>query len=68
MRMTKSFIRTLREDPTEAESNSHKLMLRAGMVKQIASGIYSICPSAGNPFKKLNPLSEKRWILLEHRN
>lgn len=38
------FIPTLREDPAEAETRSHKLLLRAGYMRQLASGIYSILP------------------------
>lgn len=56
MRMTKSFIRTLREDPTEAESKSHKLMLRAGMIKQIASGIYSYMPICWKSIQKIESI------------
>ncbi len=38
------FIPTLREDPAEAETRSHKLLLRAGYMRQLAAGIYSILP------------------------
>jgi len=39
-----AFIKTLREDPVEAELSSHKLMLRTGMIHKVASGIYSYLP------------------------
>jgi prolyl-tRNA synthetase len=39
-----AFIHTLREDPAEAETVSHKLMLRAGMIQKIAAGIYNYLP------------------------
>ena len=38
------FLPTLREAPAEAEVSSHKLMLRAGMIRKLASGIYSYLP------------------------
>ncbi|WP_415238179.1 proline--tRNA ligase [Seleniivibrio woodruffii] len=44
MRYSRFFIPTLREVPAEAEVVSHKLMLRAGMIKKLASGIYSYLP------------------------
>lgn len=39
-----AFIYTFRKDPAEAEVISHKLMIRAGMIKKVASGIYSYLP------------------------
>ncbi len=44
MRMSKLFGRTLRESPAEAELISHQLTLRAGLVRQLAAGIYSYLP------------------------
>lgn len=44
MLFTKFLIPTLRELPAEAETASHKLMLRAGMIRKLASGIYSFLP------------------------
>src|SRR5437868_662583 len=44
MRWSKYFIPTLREDPADAEVVSHKLLLRAGIVRQLAAGIYSFLP------------------------
>ncbi|MYG09887.1 MAG: proline--tRNA ligase, partial [Rhodobacteraceae bacterium] len=44
MRLTRYFLPVLREVPTEAQITSHKLMLRAGMIKQAVSGIYSWMP------------------------
>jgi len=39
-----AFIYTLREVPSEAETISHKLMLRAGMIQKLAAGIYNYLP------------------------
>lgn len=44
MRFSKLFAPTLRDDPAEAEVVSHKLMLRAGMLRKVASGIYEFLP------------------------
>lgn len=44
MRWSQYFVPTLREDPADAEVVSHKLLLRAGIVRQLSSGIYSYLP------------------------
>lgn len=44
MRWSQFFIPTLREDPADAEVISHKLLLRAGVVRQLSAGIYSYLP------------------------
>ncbi len=44
MYFSKLFIPTLKESPADADVISHKLMVRAGMIRQLASGIYSILP------------------------
>ena len=44
MRVSKSLVPTLREDPADAEALSHKLMLRAGLVRQLGAGIYVYLP------------------------
>ena len=44
MRLSRSLVPTLREDPADAEAISHKLMLRAGLVRQLAAGIYVWLP------------------------
>lgn len=46
MRQTLSFIPTLKEVPADAEVKSHQLLLRAGYIRQTASGIYSYLPLA----------------------
>ncbi|WP_412520388.1 proline--tRNA ligase [Staphylococcus simulans] len=46
MRQSKVFIPTLREVPAEAEALSHQLLLKAGLIKQSTSGIYSYLPLA----------------------
>ena len=44
MRMSQLFLRTLRDDPADAEVPSHKLLVRAGYVRRVAPGIYSWLP------------------------
>ena len=44
MRMTQLFFQTLRESPADAEIVSHQLMMRAGLVRQLAAGIFDYMP------------------------
>ena len=44
MRASRFFISTLKEAPSEAELVSHRLMLRAGLIRRLAGGIYSWMP------------------------
>jgi len=44
VRYSQSLIPTLKQDPTDAEVVSHKLMVRAGMIRQVARGIYDFLP------------------------
>ena len=44
MRVSQFFISTLKEAPAEAEVVSHKLMLRAGLIRRLTSGIYTWMP------------------------
>ncbi|NTU60830.1 MAG: proline--tRNA ligase [Caldiserica bacterium] len=44
MRISKYLAPTLREDPVEAEAPSHKLMLRAGYIRKLAAGMYTMLP------------------------
>ncbi|MCD6569420.1 MAG: proline--tRNA ligase, partial [Deltaproteobacteria bacterium] len=44
MKLSSMFLNTLKEDPKDADVISHKLMLRAGMIKKVSSGIYSYLP------------------------
>ncbi len=44
MRMSRLFLRTLRDDPAGADIASHRLLLRAGCIRQVASGMYAWLP------------------------
>ena len=46
MRMSRIFSQTLREAPSEAETASHQLLLRAGFIRQLAAGVFSYLPLA----------------------
>ena len=53
MRYSKAFIPTLKEVPADAQVASHKLLLRAGFVRQLGAGIYSYLPLALRSLKKV---------------
>ncbi|MED4037850.1 proline--tRNA ligase [Niallia taxi] len=53
MKQSKMLIPTLREVPADAEIKSHQLLLRAGYIRQNASGIYSYLPLANKVLKKI---------------
>jgi prolyl-tRNA synthetase len=56
MRWSQSFIPTLRDDPADAEAISHKLLVRAGCVRQLMSGVYSLLPLGFAVFRKLTSI------------
>ncbi|MCJ7426652.1 MAG: proline--tRNA ligase [Dehalococcoidales bacterium] len=53
MRLSKLFGKTQREIPAEAETASHQLLLRAGMIQQLAAGVYSYLPLGWRVLKKI---------------
>ena len=53
MKMSQLYAPTLKEDPAEAELASHKLLLRAGMVRKTAAGLYSYLPLAWRSIMKI---------------
>src|SRR5438046_10389944 len=56
MRVTRSLLPTLREDPADAEAISHKLMLRAGLVRQLAAGVFVFLPLGQRVLDKVNAI------------
>ena len=56
MRASRFFISTLKEAPSDAEVVSHKLMVRAGMVKRIGSGIYTYMPMGLRVIRKVEAI------------
>ena len=53
MRLSRSFLPVLKESPADAQIVSHKLMLRAGLVRQTAAGIYAWLPMGFRVLKKI---------------
>ncbi|MCA3247478.1 MAG: proline--tRNA ligase [Azospirillum sp.] len=53
MRLSRYFLPTIKENPSEAQIVSHRLMLRAGMIRQSAAGIYSWLPLGHRALKKI---------------
>jgi prolyl-tRNA synthetase len=62
MRWTHSFIPTLRDDPADAEAISHKLLVRAGYVRQLTAGVYSTLPLAKRVCAKIEGIVRKEMV------
>ena len=56
MRMSRMLMPTLKEVPSDAEITSHQLMLRAGMIRKMASGIYNQLPMGIRVFRKVEDI------------
>lgn len=56
MKMSNLYAPTLKEDPAEAELASHRLLLRAGMIRKQAAGLYSYLPLAWRSLKKIEAI------------
>ncbi|WP_324282861.1 proline--tRNA ligase [Cyanobacterium aponinum UTEX 3221] len=56
MRLSSMLFATLREDPAEAEIKSHKLLLRAGYIRRIGSGVYSYLPLMWRVLQKVSQI------------
>jgi prolyl-tRNA synthetase len=63
MRWSRAFLPVLKESPTDAQIVSHKLMLRAGLVRQTAAGIYAWLPLGFRVLKKIEQIvrEEQDW-------
>ena len=53
LRMSTLLLRTLRDDPADAEVASHRLLVRAGFVRRVAAGIYSWLPLGYRTYRKI---------------
>ena len=53
MRVSELFLATQREIPADAEIPSHRLMLRAGLIRKMASGVYSFKPMGYRTYRKV---------------
>jgi prolyl-tRNA synthetase len=56
MRWSRTFIPTLKEDPADAEVVSHKLLVRAGMIRQVSRGIYDFLPLGLRVIRKIEAI------------
>src|SRR5262245_63182575 len=56
MRLSKSLVPTLREDPADAEALSHRLMVRAGLVRQLGAGLYVYLPLGQRVIDKITAI------------
>ncbi|MDU3176042.1 MAG: proline--tRNA ligase, partial [Corynebacterium striatum] len=55
-RLSNLFLRTLREDPADAEVTSHKLLVRAGYVRRAAPGVYTWLPLGLRTLSKIEDI------------
>jgi prolyl-tRNA synthetase len=56
MRLSKTLLPTLRESPSEAETVAHQLMLRAGLIRKVAAGIYDWLPAGLRVLKRVEQI------------
>src|SRR3954468_848581 len=56
MRMSELFLRTLRDDPADADVDSHRLLLRAGFIRRASAGIYSWLPLGSRVLRKVSEI------------
>ena len=66
MRLSKYFLPILKENPSDAQIVSHRLMLRAGMIRQAQSGIYSWLPMGFKVLRKLENIVHEEQIRAGH--
>lgn len=66
MRLTRYFLPVLKENPSEAQIVSHRLMLRAGMIKQSSAGIYSWLPLGFKVLKKIETIVHDEQMRAGH--
>ena len=66
MRLSRYFLPVLKENPAEAQIVSHRLMLRAGMIKQASAGIYSWLPMGFKVLRKLENIVHEEQMRAGH--
>ncbi len=64
MRWSAAFIPTLRDDPADAEAVSHKLLVRAGFIRQLMTGVYSLLPLGVRVIKKIEAIVREEMVRL----
>ena len=55
-RLSTYFLPTLREDPADAEAISHKLMVRAGLIRQLGAGMWTFLPAGWRVHRKVEQI------------
>ncbi len=55
-RLSETFVPTLKEDPADAESTSHRLMVRAGLVRQLGAGMWTYLPAGWRAHRKVEQI------------
>ena len=68
MRTSKFLIATQKETPADAEIISHQLMLRAGLIRKLASGLYTWLPLGLRVCVKWKPWCARKWTTPAPRN
>ncbi|MBT6804752.1 MAG: proline--tRNA ligase, partial [Verrucomicrobia bacterium] len=56
MRWSQTFVPTLKETPSEAEIASHKLLLRAGLIRKLTGGLYTFLPMGLRSLQKISQI------------
>ena len=67
MRMSKLFSQTRRETSNLPESTSHQLLVRAGFIRQLATGIFSYLPLAQRTLKKIETIMRQEMDAIDGR-
>ncbi|NOY40014.1 MAG: proline--tRNA ligase, partial [Nitrospirae bacterium] len=65
MRFSRTCVPTLRETPSEAEAVSHKLLLRAGYIRQLAAGLYIFMPLGWRVMGKINAIIKEEMARID---
>jgi prolyl-tRNA synthetase len=66
MRLSRYFLPVLKENPSEAQIVSHRYMLRAGMIKQQAAGIYSWLPLGFKVLRRIEQIVHEEQVRAGH--
>src|SRR6476659_1051137 len=56
VRMSRLFLRTLRDDPADAEVDSHRLLVRAGYIRRVSAGIYAWLPLGQRVMRRIEAI------------
>ena len=68
MRMSQLFLRTLRDDPADAEVDSHRLLVRAGFIRRVSAGIYAWLPLGQRVMRHGFTAIQEKWNFVARKN